>query len=76
MTGLFENDNERYLVLINEEGQHSLWPVRLQVPPGWTTAYGPSSRQSCLEFVETNWTDMRPKSLVAALQSQVDAPNV
>jgi MbtH protein len=32
--------------------------------------HGPESRQSCLDYVERNWTDMRPKSLVEAMASQ------
>ncbi|MGR4029499.1 MbtH family protein, partial [Bacillus sp. ZZQ-131] len=35
MTNPFENDNYTYKVLINEEGQYSLWPAFLDVPIGW-----------------------------------------
>ena len=55
-----------YLVLVNDEGQYSLWPTFVDVPAGWTTAYGPEKRKSCLEYVNTEWTDMRPKSLIRA----------
>ena len=34
MTNPFENDNYTYKVLINEEGQYSLWPAFLDVPIG------------------------------------------
>jgi MbtH protein len=35
----------------------------VDVPAGWTVAYGPAARQECLDHIEANWTDMRPKSL-------------
>jgi MbtH protein len=63
----FEDEDGTYLVLVNDEGQHSLWPEFIDVPPGWTTAHGPDTRAACLEYVETHWTDMRPRSLAAEM---------
>ena len=62
MTNPFENDNYTYKVLINEEGQYSLWPAFLDVPISWNIVYEEASRQSCLEYVEYNWKDLNPKS--------------
>ncbi|CBW75571.1 Antibiotic/siderophore biosynthesis protein [Mycetohabitans rhizoxinica HKI 454] len=28
--------------------------------------HGPDTRQACLDYVNTHWTDMRPKSLIEA----------
>ena len=67
MAGPFENDQERYVVLINDEGQHSLWPELIAAPAGWSQSFGPESRKSCLEYVEKHWTDMRPESLAKAI---------
>jgi MbtH protein len=67
MTNPFEDADATYLVLVNEENQHSLWPEFADVPDGWTTAHGPAARQDCLDYVEANWTDMRPASLVRAM---------
>ena len=63
MTNPFEDDEAEYTVLVNDEGQHSLWPVFADVPAGWTIIHGPAARQACLAYVEENWTDLRPKSL-------------
>lgn len=63
MTNPFEDNESQYVVLINAERQHSLWPLRLDVPAGWTIVYPASSRQSCLDFIDENWTDMRPYGL-------------
>ncbi|MFB6850135.1 MbtH family protein [Streptomyces sp. NPDC056373] len=67
MANPFEDENGVYLVLVNDEGQHSLWPSFIDVPAGWTVAKGEASRQACLDFINGNWTDMRPKSLAEAM---------
>jgi D-alanine--poly(phosphoribitol) ligase subunit 1 len=69
VTNLFEDPQAQFLVLINDEGQYSLWPVFADVPSGWTTAAGPAPRTECLEYVAEHWTDMRPRSLIAATET-------
>lgn len=64
MANPFEDDQGTYYVLVNDEGQHSLWPTFIEVPAGWTIIHNSDSRAACLEFINQNWTDMRPNSLV------------
>lgn len=66
-TNPFDDENGRFFVLVNEEQQHSLWPAFAGVPAGWDIAFGESSRQECLDYVEQNWTDLRPRSLREAM---------
>ncbi|MEU9326547.1 MULTISPECIES: MbtH family protein [Streptomyces] len=63
----FDDDSLEHFVLVNDEGQHSLWPAFAEVPAGWTVVHGRAARQECLEYVEQHWTDMRPKSLIRAM---------
>ncbi|MFF4224475.1 MbtH family protein [Streptomyces sp. L500] len=65
MNNPWDDSEGTFLVLVNDEGQHSLWPSFSDVPAGWATARGPGTRAEALAYVEENWTDMRPKSLVA-----------
>ncbi|GHE34957.1 MbtH family protein [Streptomyces vinaceus] len=67
MSNPFENPEGTYLVLVNDEGQHSLWPDFAEIPDGWDVAKTADTRQACLDHIEQNWTDMRPKSLIAAM---------
>lgn len=67
MSNPFEDENGTYRVLVNDEGQHSLWPSFAEIPDGWQVAHEEDTRQACLEYVETHWTDMRPRSLVEAM---------
>jgi MbtH protein len=64
MTNPFDDDSGQFFVLVNEERQHSLWPVFAAIPAGWTAHFGPSGHKNCLDYVELHWADMRPKSLV------------
>ncbi|GLY39686.1 protein mbtH [Amycolatopsis sp. NBRC 101858] len=66
MSNPFEDADALYLVLVNDEGQYSLWPAGIAVPAGWRTALAADSRAHCVEYVEAQWTDMRPQSLVRA----------
>ena len=68
MTNPFEDENGVYHVLINEEGQHSLWPSFIEVPKGWTVIHESDSRTACLEFINQHWTDMRPNSLIESMK--------
>ncbi|WP_158892214.1 MbtH family protein [Amycolatopsis anabasis] len=72
MTNPFENPDGEYLVLINDEGQYSLWPAFIEVPEGWVVVHGKDTRQACLDHIEENWTDMRPRSLVIAMDGSAD----
>ncbi|GAA1657810.1 hypothetical protein GCM10009701_13670 [Mycolicibacterium murale] len=56
-------------MLINDEEQHSLWPEFAAVPAGWTVVFGAAGRSECLDYVERNWTDIRPLSLRQSLSS-------
>ncbi|MFE3249560.1 MbtH family protein [Streptomyces sp. NPDC059209] len=68
MTNPFEDPEGTFHVLVNDEGQYSLWPAFVEIPDGWKAVVRDSGRQECLDHIETNWTDMRPNSLVRAME--------
>ena len=63
----FSLDGEEFIVLVNDENQHSLWPSSQPIPAGWDRIGAQGSKSDCLLFIEANWTDMRPKSLQEAM---------
>ena len=65
MSNPFDDPDGTFLVLVNDEDQHSLWPAFAPVPAGWRQVAGPGTRQVCVDYVETHWTDLRPASLRA-----------
>jgi uncharacterized protein YbdZ (MbtH family) len=54
-TNPFDDDSASFFVLVNDEEQHSLWPTFADIPDG--------CRAACLDHIEHEWTDIRPKSL-------------
>jgi MbtH protein len=66
MTNPFDDEDGRFSVLVNDEGQHCLWPAFLPVPAGWRITFGEATRQACLDHVESSWTDLRPRGLIEA----------
>jgi MbtH protein len=75
VTNPFEDENAVYHVLVNDEGQHSLWPSFKEVPQGWTIVHESDSRAACLEYINQHWTDMRPKSLIERMKQQEEDPS-
>ncbi|WP_410607962.1 MbtH family protein [Amycolatopsis sp. lyj-109] len=67
MSNPFDDADGTFLVLVNDERQHSLWPAFAEVPAGWTVVLREASREAALAYVEENWTDMRPASLARAM---------
>jgi MbtH protein len=65
----FDDPDGTFLVLVNGEGQHSLWPSFAEIPGGWTVAHGKDTREASLAYVEEKWTDLRPQSLIEATDS-------
>jgi MbtH protein len=73
MSNPFDDENGSFLVLVNDEGQHSLWPAFADVPAGWTVAHAEDDRRTCLAYIEEHWVDMRPKSLVKKMETEASA---
>lgn len=67
MANPFEGDGGDCRVLVNGEGQYSVWPALREVPRGWTAMEPVGTRQRCLDWIELHWTDMRPRSLAERL---------
>jgi MbtH protein len=57
------DDNITYQVLVNGEGQYSLWPADKEIPAGWEPDGTVGTKDECTAHVDEVWTDMRPRSL-------------
>jgi MbtH protein len=58
----FDDQGGAFVVLINDQGQYSLWPAAAEIPAGWSVACEQNGRQACIEYIDRNWTDMRPRT--------------
>ncbi|MEK2490877.1 amino acid adenylation domain-containing protein [Kitasatospora purpeofusca] len=50
-------DSGRHAVLVNEDGQYTIWPGDFTVPSGWRTVFGPAGRAECRGYVEREWRE-------------------
>lgn len=69
MSSTDQSPGERFLVVMNDEEQYSIWPEDRELPAGWHAEGTAGSKDACLDRIEQVWTDMRPKSLREALAS-------
>jgi MbtH protein len=57
------DDTRTYTVVMNHEEQYSIWFAGRELPLGWRACDKTGTRQECLEYIQTTWTDMRPLSV-------------
>jgi MbtH protein len=58
------DDNEReYVAVVNHEEQYSVWFADRALPSGWKDAGKRGTKQECLDYIKSVWTDMRPLSV-------------
>ncbi|ANZ40510.1 protein mbtH [Lentzea guizhouensis] len=60
MSNPFEDPEGKFVVLVNDEDQHSLWPAFAAVPRGWRQVLPETRRSVALEFITQSWPDIRP----------------
>jgi MbtH protein len=58
-----QEDMTIYKVVLNHEGQYSIWPADRENALGWMDAGKSGSKEECLNYIQEVWTDMRPLSL-------------
>ncbi|HEX6524002.1 MAG TPA: MbtH family NRPS accessory protein [Streptosporangiaceae bacterium] len=57
------DENDAYLVVLNNEEQYSIWRKERELPAGWRAEGTQGTRAECLAHIDVMWTDMRPLSL-------------
>ncbi|MEU9970461.1 MbtH family protein [Streptomyces malaysiensis] len=56
---------DRYVVVLNDEEQYSIWFAERALPSGWTATGAQGTRQECLDHIDRVWTDLTPRSVRA-----------
>jgi len=51
-----------YTVVVNNEGQYTIWPAWREMPRGWVSAGFEGTQRACLERVKQLWTESGNKS--------------
>ncbi len=60
-------DGDLFKVIKNAENQYSLWPEKKPTPAGWTDTGFSGTKAEATDYVDREWTDMRPLSLQKAM---------
>jgi MbtH protein len=63
------NEQALFNVVVNDEGQYSIWWDGRELPAGWRAEGTPASKEECLARIDEVWTDMRPLSLRRRMES-------
>jgi len=59
-----QGDSTIYKVVVNHEGQYSIWSADRENPLGWRETGQRGSKAACLAYIQDVWIDMRPLSLL------------
>jgi MbtH protein len=68
MIAAADDDRTTYKVVVNDEDQYSIWPVRQRNPPGWRDVGVSGPKPICLAHIDEVWVDVRPRSLREAME--------
>jgi amino acid adenylation domain-containing protein/thioester reductase-like protein len=60
---LDSSPEENHLIVVNSEGQYSVWPARLAVPAGWRPEGQAMRKDACLAVIAAEWPDIAPMSI-------------
>ena len=61
-------DESTYIVAVNDQGQHAVWPAELVLPAGWRQRSAVMPRRACLAAIAAAWPDITPVSVRRAGQ--------
>ena len=59
---MFADESQLCDVVVNAEGQYSIWPSGRELPVGWMLAGFSGPKSDCLTHIGKVWTDITPLS--------------
>lgn len=62
---------EDTVVVRNAEEQYSIWPKGKDLPAGWSPVGFAGTKDTCLDYIEEVWSDIRPLSVRRQLGEDV-----
>ncbi len=68
-----DREDTIFQVVVNDEEQYSIWPAEQDLPPGWRAEGPRAPKQECLDYIDENWTDMRPLSVRRQFETEAAA---
>lgn len=59
-TNPFDDQQQLFHLLLNPQGQYSLWPVFAALPQGWQAVFGPADAAGCNAWLKEHWSNLHP----------------
>lgn len=56
-------ETDLWICVTNSEQRWSVWPADLPIPAGWLAKSEATTHAECVELIEMNWSDQRPRAL-------------
>jgi uncharacterized protein YbdZ (MbtH family) len=72
--GRDDDDKTIYNVVVNDEGQYSIWPADRENAAGWKEVGKSGLKAECLAYIKEVWVDMRPLSLRLKMEEMARNP--
>ena len=70
----WSRSGDSYIVAVNGDEQHALWPAALSLPAGWRQRSQAMSRHACLSAIAATWRDIAPARLHSAASAGSTSP--
>ncbi|HEY7486498.1 MAG TPA: MbtH family protein [Streptosporangiaceae bacterium] len=55
------DEHRTYHVVVNDEGQYSIWADGRDLPDGWHEEGVAGTKQECLDHITRSWVDLRSR---------------
>ncbi|HTX28400.1 MAG TPA: amino acid adenylation domain-containing protein [Streptosporangiaceae bacterium] len=65
-----ETAQDAFTVVVNGQGQHSLWQAFIDLPAGWRRRSAVMPRHACLDAIAGAWHAITPASVLAGAQAK------
>jgi amino acid adenylation domain-containing protein/thioester reductase-like protein len=59
----WSHSGDSYLIAVNGDEQHAIWPAGLRLPAGWRQRSPAMSRRACRATIDDEWPGIAPASL-------------
>jgi MbtH protein len=59
MSSIQDRNIERFRVVMNDEGQYSIWSEYKKIPLGWHAVGTAGEKRECLDYIRKAWNDMQ-----------------
>lgn len=71
-----DSTGELYEVVVNGEGQYSIWRSDRVAPDGWEADGCTGAMDACLAHIAAHWVDMRPARVRSAIGARAEEPRL